>query len=50
MLLVFDGSFKRKLIYEILLFKNKIIEFEKIYNKIIEESYGNILKKFPLII
>ncbi len=22
-------------------------EFEKIYNKIIEESYGNILKKFP---
>lgn len=23
-------------------------EFEKLYNKIIEESYGNILKKFPI--
>lgn len=23
-------------------------EFEKVYNKIIEESYGNILKKFPV--
>lgn len=23
-------------------------EFEKIYNKIIDESYGNILKKFPI--